>query len=167
MMFDVCNSPVSLSTQGALDDWNAMIRAFLAHGTATPEHLGAVLRCNPDFAMGHAARGLFSLMMGRAELVQTAREAAASAHQARAGGSLSKREVRWIDALDHWLAGHPSVAIAAMEEILKDAPQDTLSAKVSHAIRFILGDAAGMRRSIEPRLGRQPVIRPETFRTAL
>ena len=36
-----------------------------------------------------------------------------------------------------------------METILCDNPRDTLSAKVSHAIRFILGDGHGMRRSIE------------------
>ncbi|WP_299964351.1 tetratricopeptide repeat protein [uncultured Roseobacter sp.] len=149
MMYDICNAPVSLSSQDTLTEWNAMTRAFLAHGTATPGHLGAVLQQEPGFAMGHAARGLFSLMMGRPELVRTAQEAATAARAARLAAPLSSREEHWVDALDRWLAGQPSAAIAAMEACLTETPQDTLSAKVSHAIRFILGDAVGMRRSVE------------------
>ena len=36
-----------------------------------------------------------------------------------------------------------------MEEVLTENPADTFSAKISHAIRFILGDRMGMRTSIE------------------
>ncbi|MEP2654632.1 MAG: tetratricopeptide repeat protein [Sedimentitalea sp.] len=153
MMYDICNSPVSLETSKALDDWNGMIRAFLAHGTATPVHLGAVLTAQPDLAMGHAARGLFSLMMGRAELVETAKQAAIAAQHAKANSASSFREEAWTRALDHWLAGCPSHAVAALEGVLRRHPEDTLSAKVSHAIRFMLGDASGMRRSVERVLG--------------
>lgn len=149
MMYDICQSPVTLSTPQDLQHWDGMILAFLAHGTATPTHLGALLQNQPDFAMGHAARGLFSMMMGRAELVRVAHEAAATARNARAKTPISDRESLWVDALDHWLAGRPSGAIATLETILAKHPADTLTAKVSHAIRFILGDATGMRRSIE------------------
>lgn len=149
MMFDVCQSPVTLVQRQSLSDWNNMVRAFLAHGTTTPQHLGAVLQAEPDFAMGHAARGLFSLMMGRAELVLTAQEALTAARTARNAGHVTRREALWIDALAHWLDDNPTGAVAAMEDILATQPADTLSAKVSHAIRFILGDAAGMRSSIE------------------
>ncbi|WP_298837507.1 tetratricopeptide repeat protein [uncultured Roseobacter sp.] len=149
MKYDICQSPVSLRTEEALSEWNDMVHAFLAHGTATPTHLGAVMKSHPDFAMGHAARGLFSMMMGRRELVTVAHEAAAAAHAAAADGSVTPRERAWIDALDHWLAGSLTGAVAEMEKVLAQNPADTLSAKVSHAIRFILGDATGMRRSIE------------------
>ncbi|WP_169641615.1 tetratricopeptide repeat protein [Roseobacter ponti] len=153
MLYDICQSPVSLKTQTALSEWDAMIDAFLAHGTATPVHLGALLTDNPEFAMGHAARGLFSLMLGRAEMLPVAREAAATARHHADHTTISRREAAWVEALEAWLAGHPSGAIALMEEVLAANPADTLSAKVSHAIRFILGDAAGMRRSIERLLG--------------
>ncbi|WP_375230363.1 tetratricopeptide repeat protein [Roseobacter sp. S98] len=149
MKYDICRSPVSLKTDEALSEWNYMVHAFLAHSMATPTHLGAVLKDEPDFAMGHAARGLFSMMMGRRELVTVAGEAAAAAHTAASRGPVSPREQAWIDALDHWLAGSLSGAVTEMEKILSQNPADTLSAKVSHAIRFILGDAKGMRRSIE------------------
>ncbi len=149
MMHDICQSPVSLEEPALLAEWNGMIRAFLAHGTATPTHLGVVLSGAPDFAMGHAAKGLFSLMMGRRELNAVAREAGQTAVAALAASGGSARERLWVRALGEWLDGRPSGAIAAMERILVDHPTDTLSAKVSHAIRFILGDGVGMRASVE------------------
>ena len=69
MTSDICNAPLSLKTSTALESWNNMVRAFLAHGTTTPQHLGAVLEAEPDFAMGFAAKGLFSLMMGGVSLL--------------------------------------------------------------------------------------------------
>ncbi|MGB3245173.1 MAG: tetratricopeptide repeat protein [Sulfitobacter sp.] len=149
MTRDICNAPLSLKTGAALVCWNDMVRAFLAHGTKTPLHLGAVLDAEPDFAMGFAAKGLFSLMMGRAEMWEIAEGARTAAHKARAAGPITQREEWWIIALDRWLADSPTGAVAAMEHVLETYPQDTLSAKVSHAIRFVLGDITGMRASIE------------------
>ncbi|MGC1497010.1 MAG: tetratricopeptide repeat protein [Sulfitobacter sp.] len=149
MKNDICNAPLSLKTDAAVASWNDMIRAFLAHQATTPQHLGAVLSAEPDFVMGHAARGLFSLMMGRSELWQVAEDARTAAHAACAAGSITSREQGWLTALDRWLTDSPTGAIAAIEDVLSAHPNDTLSAKVSHAIRFILGDAAGMRASIE------------------
>lgn len=149
MMHDICQAPVSLEDPTLVEEWNGMIRAFLAHGTATPTHLGAVLSGAPQFAMGHAAKGLFSLMMGRKELWGVAHQAGKDAATALTQSGGSARERLWVRALGEWLDGRPSGAIAAMERVLTDHPTDTLSAKVSHAIRFILGDAVGMRASVE------------------
>ena len=149
MMYDICQSPVSLDDPALVEEWNGMIRAFMAHGTATPTHLGAVLSGAPDFAMGHAAKGLFCLMLGRKEMVVAAHDAGRAAVAALAAAGGSTRERLWVRALGEWLDGRPSGAIAAMERVLADTPSDTMSAKVSHAIRFILGDGHGMRASIE------------------
>ena len=54
-----------------------------------------------------------------------------------------------IEALGAWLGGSPLGAVAALERILARAPQDALALKLGHAVRFLLGDAAGMRASIE------------------
>lgn len=153
MMHDICDSPISLTEQSHLTDWNGVVHGFLSHGTQTPVHLGALLAAKPDFAMGHAARGLFSLMMGRKELWNVAVDAAATAKAAQANTPTNTREAGWLKALDAWLSGSPLGAIAAMEQILAENPRDTLSAKVSQAIRFILGDGVGMRASAERLLG--------------
>ncbi|MEM6939387.1 MAG: tetratricopeptide repeat protein [Pseudomonadota bacterium] len=149
MKTDICHVPVSLQSAETLVSWNAMVRAFLAHGAATPTHLGAVIEAEPGFAMAHAARGLFCLLMGRAEMWQVAEDARTAAHLAARNVHLSGREQGWLDALDAWLADSPTGAIAALEGVLSAYPQDTLTVKAVHAIRFILGDAKGMRASVE------------------
>ena len=149
MAIDLCSGETGLTCVESLAEWNGMVLAFLSHGTATPVRLGAVLEMAPDFAMGHAARGMFSMLMGRRELLETARTARDTAFVCLAQGPASTRERGWAAALDGWIDRGPSAAIAALEEVIAANPRDTLSVKVSHAIRFILGDRAGMRRSIE------------------
>ncbi|MEM6310585.1 MAG: tetratricopeptide repeat protein [Pseudomonadota bacterium] len=146
MNFDVSGSPISMTNAEAVKSWNSLTRAFLAHSAAAPNHLGRVLELEPNSALGWAAKGLFSVMMGRRELISVARDAHVTALNAHAGNF---REERWVHALGEWLAGRPSGAIMAMEQVLKEYPNDTFTAKISHAIRFILGDATGMRKSIE------------------
>ncbi|MEQ6250159.1 tetratricopeptide repeat protein [Sulfitobacter sp. HNIBRBA3233] len=146
---DICFCPVTLTTDAALRDWNGVIHALLSHGTRTPEYLGRVMDAEPEFAMGHAARGLFCLMTGRAEVIAPARGALAKAQSLAQLQSLTPRETGWIKALEHWLHGRPSAAIGEIEKILSRWPEDTLSAKLSHGIRFMIGDSHGMRRSVE------------------
>ena len=78
MTEDLSGCAVSLSSPVAVEAWNDMTRAFLAHSATTPGHLGTVLETEPDFAMGLAAKGLFSMMLGRREMVGVAREAHAA-----------------------------------------------------------------------------------------
>ena len=149
MKYDICDAAVSLKSDATLADWNGMVRAFLAHGTQTPVHLGNVLSAEPDFAMGYAAKGLFCMMLGRSEMMDVARDSGLRALENLRNGQASNREKLWVRALGEWLAGRPSGAIAAMEDVLTENPRDTLTAKVSHAIRYILGYRFGMRSSIE------------------
>lgn len=149
MKSDICGAPVTLHSASALQSWNAMVRAFLAHGARTPQHLNETLDVASDFAMGHAARGIFALLMGRAELRHVAEKARDAAHLTRQADPVSARENGWIAALDQWLADRPTGAVAALDRVLDVTPQDTLTAKAAHAIRFVLGDLEGMRSSIE------------------
>ena len=149
MLSDICTCETSLTNHEALREWNALVKAFLAHGSATPVHLNAVLSLEPEFAMVHAVKGLFSILLGRRELYDVAREASKAANAALAKGNATQRERLWCQALDDWLAGRTSAVIDRMEEALRLNPADTLSMKTSHAVRFVLGDSQGMRRSIE------------------
>ena len=140
---------VSLKNGQTCASWDAMIKAFLAHSSETPVHLGAVLEAEPEFGMGHAVKGLMCLMLGRKELIETARDCAGKAHLAREAGDMNATEALYLSALDVWLAGKPSVAIEEIEKVLRKHPYDALAAKISHGIRFMLGDNHGMRSSIE------------------
>lgn len=146
MYLDLCDGQTSLTTPKARAAWNDLISAFLAHGASTPTHLATVLENEPDFAMGHAAKGLFCLMLGRREMIPVAQEAYTTAQRASAN---HLRERLWVKALGAFLQGRVSAAIACMEDALRDNPRDTFSAKMSHAMRFVLGDAKGMRASLE------------------
>tara|TARA_B110000908_G_C10263765_1_gene461609 strand:+ start:613 stop:1812 length:1200 start_codon:yes stop_codon:yes gene_type:complete len=103
--------------------------------------------------MGHAARGLFMIMTGRKEMLTLAVASAKISKQTLKDHGGNAREQGWVTALDQWLNDHPTGAIETMEKILRENPRDTISAKLSHAIRFILGDGNGMRRSVERVLG--------------
>ncbi len=139
----------SFSSPEAVLAWDRMVLAFLAHGAPTPDHLGAVLDEEPGFAMAHAIKGLFCMMLGRSEMVETARAAheAALLH-ARQGAPLP-REMGYVRALGAWIDGRPTGTVREMEAILTRWPEDALAMKIGHATRFILGDNKGMRASIE------------------
>ena len=149
---DLFGCAIATDSAAAAAAWDAMALAFLAHGAATPAHLGAALDADPRFAAAHAAKGLFSLMLGRRELTPVAAEAHAAA---RAAGPVSAREEGYVTSLGDWLAGRPSGAAARMDAVLEREPRDALALKIGHAIRFILGDAAGMRASVEAALPAQ------------
>lgn len=149
MQTDIFGQTTSLQSPDALASWNDTQMAFLAHGAATPEHLGKVLTAEPDFALGLAVKGLFYLLLGRRELIPTAQEACMAAEKAVLEGQVSARERAFVDALKSYLAGKPSDTIAHLEGVLRAHPDDTLAMKLSHAVRFVLGDNLGMRRSLE------------------
>ncbi|MCA0872459.1 tetratricopeptide repeat protein [Seohaeicola saemankumensis] len=149
MTHDVFGQMTSLTDPGTLDDWNRVQLGFLAHAAVTPQHLERVLRDAPGFAMGHAIKGMFYALLGRRELMATVREALTNAQNALAEASATARERLYVQTLEDWVAGRPSQSVQRLETVLRDHPEDTLAMKLSHAVRFVLGDAAGMRRSIE------------------
>jgi tetratricopeptide (TPR) repeat protein len=153
---DAFGLDVTAASPRAVAAFDRMTRAFLAHGAATPAHLAEALAEDPDFALALACRGLFCLTLGRRELVASAADAAAAARRAVAARGATARERLYLDALQAWLDGRPSGAVAAMDAILARWPQDALAFKIAQAARFMLGDQAGMRRSVEailPQLG--------------
>lgn len=149
MTQDIFDQPTTLANERALDAWNKTQLAFLAHGAATPGHLAEALEAAPEFALGHAVKGLFYTLLGRRELMPTAEEALATATAAAANTGIQPREQRFIDALDAWIAGNPRQALAHLEANVNDDPTDILAVKLDHATRFILGDNRGMRSTLE------------------
>lgn len=149
MQQDVFGQMNTLTHPESVQAWNGVLLGFLAHAAVTPQHLGKVLELEPDFALGHAVKGLFMVLLGRSEMITIAHDAAAAARTAVRRQPVSARESLYLDALDQWLAGRPTQAVQIFESILQKHPEDSLAMKLSHATRFVLGDSAGMRRSIE------------------
>ena len=149
MAQDIFGQTTTLQAGPALDAWNDTQLAFLAHGASTPEHLAKALTAEPDFALGHAIKGMFYVLLGRRELMQTALDALASAQSASARISVSAREQHFIDALQGWVNGQPRQSMSHFSAIIEKAPEDILAVKLDHAMRFVSGDNKGMRRMIE------------------
>jgi tetratricopeptide (TPR) repeat protein len=149
MTQDIFGQTTSLPAGPAIDSWNKTQLAFLAHGAATPVHLAETLTAAPDFALGHAAKGVFYTLLGRKELMPTAHEALAAARLAAQKRPISPREQHFVEALALWLAGQPRKALGHFEALLALNPTDVLAMKLDQATRFILGDSVGMRRMIE------------------
>ena len=149
MRSDIFGQPCSLGSAQAVQDWNAAMLAFLAHGAATPTHLGRVLAAEPGFALGQATRGLFMLLLGRSEVRPDAQAAFDAARDGVAQGDATARERLYVAALGDWLDGFPSLSVDRLESVLRDHPGDTLAMKLVQAILFILGDPSAMRASVE------------------
>ena len=154
MYTDIFGQDTTINSRDALESWNACLSAFMAHGATTPVHLGEALEKDPSFALGHAVKGMFYTLLGRSELMETAREALGVAQASALHTPVSAREKSFIDALAVWMDGRPSQAIQHLEDVLAVYPTDTLAMKLSHAIRFVLGDSKGMRSSIEAVMGK-------------
>ncbi|MEM5581404.1 tetratricopeptide repeat protein [Roseibium sp. AS2] len=140
---------LTLSDKGALAAWNDTVRAFLAHGKTTPQHLETCLSLAPHFALGHATRGLFCLLLGRREFLDTASECLKVARASALHTPLTDRETAVLDALNAWLQGFPTRSADILDAALVKVPEDALVMKLVHAIRFVLGDATGMRQSLD------------------
>ena len=146
---DMFGCPVSISTDGDLAAWNGTQSGFLSHAAATPEHLAKCIASDTDFALPLFCKGLFSLLLGRRELVDVALSAERDARQAIKRRAVTPREIAFLDALADWNRGYPGRAAERLDTLCRFDPRDALAMKLVQAIRFVLGDAKGMRQSIE------------------
>lgn len=153
MLTDISSCDVSLTNTDAVKSWNGVILGVVSHGQSTGEHLTKLLELAPDYAMAHAMKGLACLMLGRREMIVHAHAASAEADRALALGGATAREQLWCAALKDWLQGRPTSSVERMEQALRLNPADTMSMKLSHGIRFMLGDNHGMLSSIENVIG--------------
>ena len=142
---DLSGLPTSLPAE-RIEGWNRVVRGILTHAASTAADLNAVLRDDPGFALGQAVRGLSCLLLARAELVATAREAHAAA---LAGAPGTMREIAFVHALGDWLDGRPSLAAARLQAVLNRDPCDALAMKMVQSIHFVMGRAPEMRASVE------------------
>ncbi len=144
MLSDLNGLDVTLGDPRLVAEWNAVQRAFLAHGASTPVHLGRVLEAEPGFALGHSAKGMFYLLLGRSELMPTVMMALDAARKASDAGGANARERAYVAVLETAVAGNWRRAAAALDAITMAWPGDVLAMKLTQAVRFMLGDATGM-----------------------
>ena len=145
---DAFGYDLTTDSPAAVDAWDRTVAAFFAHAAATPQHLADTMAADADLAMAHLAKGFFMLLLGRRELVETAREAHDTATRIMAGDA-TPRERGYGEALALYLAGDMGGCAEGLDRVLRDYPRDGFALKLGQSIRFVMGDGAGMRRSIE------------------
>ncbi|HKJ63018.1 MAG TPA: tetratricopeptide repeat protein [Hyphomicrobiales bacterium] len=100
---------------------------------------------DPDLVAAHTLMGFGGVMLARCETVQQASKAFEAAQAAaKAKRYLSPGETAMLKALELAETGYMHSAVDLLERHLEDHPGDFLSAKIAHALRFMLGDREGM-----------------------
>jgi tetratricopeptide (TPR) repeat protein len=134
------------SDRVALTAFAEAVRAVCAHRPQAGPAIERALAADPQMAAAHALRGFASVVLARSECM-----AAAHAHLAAARTALLQRpptadETALTEALSFAVEGRLSSAADRLDRRLADAPETLLLLKLSHALRFMLGDLPGMAR---------------------
>lgn len=130
----------------ALTAFAEAVWAVCAHRPEAGPALGRALAADPRMAAAHALRGFASVVLARSECM-----AAARGHLAAARAGLAERpptvdEIVLVEALGLAVDGHLAAAADRLDVRLGAAPDVLLVIKLSQALRFMLGDLAGMAR---------------------
>lgn len=119
------------------------VRGVLAHRARGGEALAEALALDPALTPAVALRGFSLRKLGRADVLPEL-----DAILARLAPT-DDREIALVEALRAWHEDDGPRAAALLDARLEREPRDLLLAKLAHGLRFMLGDSAGMRRSIE------------------
>ncbi len=136
--------------------YQAFVSAYLGHKQDAAGRLAAFIEADPADPRGPAARAILLATLARSELAGPSRASASEATKLLAEGAFSPSDRAFVDAAWHASEGLWLEAIAALDRATRLDPSDTLSIKMSHALRFMLGDVKGMLGSIEQSLAHLP-----------
>lgn len=74
MKQDVFGQMNTLTHPTTVEAWDGVLLGFMAHAADTPQHLDNEPEHAPDFALGHAVKGLLIALPGRREVLQPVRK---------------------------------------------------------------------------------------------
>ena len=141
--------PMRATATAARDSFGRAVESLLAHRADTADSIDAALAVDPGLAPAHLLRGFALRVLGRRDLFPGIREALKSAWDSMEQRGGEPREKALFEALVFWMNGQAPLAAARLDRHLSNDPQDLLVIKLTHAIRFMMGDSWGMRRSLE------------------
>lgn len=130
--------------QRAIAAFERAVWNILAHRPDTASALGEATTAAPDFVAAHALRGFCGVSLARSETIVDAREQLATARAALRSGAATASETALVDALALAVDGRLRAAADRFDAHLAEKPHDLLALKLSHALRFMSGDARGM-----------------------
>lgn len=121
------------------------VYGLATHRPSTGGSLQATLAADPDHIAAHALTGFANLILARSELAGNAETALAEARAAlaRKGGGTADEQIL-VEALAKASQGSFSGAVDVLDRGFAARPATFLPFKLSHALRFMLGDSTGM-----------------------
>ncbi len=124
--------------------------SLLGHRADLGGHIEAALAADTGLVVAHALAGFGARIQAREELEVAATRHLAAARSAllRRGGTPRERMLVAALAAWHEHADMPGAA-SHLRHIVRANPHDLLALKLEHALRFMLGDAHGMRQALE------------------
>lgn len=134
---DLHGLPVSTSSPETAQAFDHVVRGYLGYRADAPQRLRALLAVEPDFVMGQALKGYFSMLAFNAASVPSARQALERA--AGLAPRATRREQAHVQALAKWVAGDIDGTLAAWEQILQEYPLDVLAFRLHHFVAFWYG----------------------------
>lgn len=132
------------------------VSAYLGHKQDVARRLADFIAAEPANPRGPAARAILLATLARSELADPSQASASESARLLAEGAFSLADRAFVEAASHASTGLWREAIAALDRATRLDPSDTLSIKMSHALRFMLGDVKGMLGTIEWSLARLP-----------
>lgn len=145
MRLDAYNFSTSTLSSEAETAFETAVHGLAAHSPNTGVALQATLSADPDHVAALALKGFANLILARSELLTPAAEALAAARRAMANRDGGTRDEQvMVHALSAAVGGSFSTAAERLDEGFSERPATFLPFKISHALRFMLGDANGM-----------------------
>lgn len=135
-----------------------LVEAVLGHAKDVPARIEVashVLGHHPRF---HGAKAFFLSMLARSEMKPAALACAQKALALAA--DFGPEEHQFARAAVMAAEGHWRESARQLDVFIQLNPSDSLSIKLGHGLRFMLGDKAGMLSSIEAALARFPADHP-------
>jgi len=118
--------------------------AMLAHRKVGGEHLARALEADPKMIPALVLRGFGLRKLGRKDQFGAIEELLRGMPSTE-----DPRERTIVEALSAWVVDDGPKAAELLDAQLMRAPRDLLLMKLSHGVRFMLGDSRGMLESVE------------------
>lgn len=118
---------------------------LVAHRPSIVRAVDTALAIDPAFVAAHALKGICTLLLARGDLTGPARQALEDAGSAAAARrEVTATEAVLLAALNELVDGRVAEAARHLDDHLLNSPRDLVSLKLSHALRFMIGDSVGM-----------------------
>ncbi|MEQ9452186.1 MAG: hypothetical protein RJQ07_11435 [Pseudomonadales bacterium] len=158
MQFSDFELEFTASSAAHVSALQSAVAAYLAASADLPAQLDELLSDDPDMPLALCFQGYLLKLAAHPGLQPTITEIVQRA--ARSAAHANRREQQHIHALQAWDSGDVNTALACLEAITDEYPQDMIALRLAHYMHFYNGSGAAMAASTGKVLDQWPVAHP-------